>query len=443
MTPWKTFVIKNPKYPATPYDKYQMAALFFQAFVEFGWQLHDQVSATKAVYKSNGEGDRLGTAYLECNILNYGLNITPWYFWDEATHAGIGGVAEYVTGQSISTLLDETSQINLGRTYLSGNKDYIIAYTKYPYNGVSAGIFGQCPKLFEPDVLSKLTAPIAPGSNVPVNIESTAGFKVGQLYHFHSEEGVAPEHFKRIIGIVSDTQVIVDVISGNFNIGDWLGARPKRTYSNAQYSHQGHVVPPRGYDSVAGLTTSTGYHRVIVSPYDTVSANSDPAGLHGFYPPTPATWRTTHAVGGMLHDVGFDDEHSLFSVLPVAESTDKGHNNIRYMLDDDEPCPVSGTISDSGTDYIIDPAGNFGTDELAGRQVIYINPQGDLQTRRVLGNTATKITTAIPFDDSSPPVHGLSYAVVRNVFRCAYNYGVRNGRYLWVRENCENELVMP
>lgn len=447
MTPWKTFIVKNPKYPAAEYTQQEVFDLFLQAMIEFGWVLHDQISATQAVYKSDGEDGNSGIIYLQFKLIGDYVAVLPWLHWDEVNHAGYGGVGEYTTSATFLVSLNEATYTNQGRFFWSGNKDFVVAFSSYSKSGTDFGVFGKMPKLFEPDVKTKLTAPITPGTNITASLESSEGIKIGQLLNlipegFHQ----TPEHFKRVIGIPDATSVILDAVTGNFDTGDWLGVRPKRTYTNNNWTYMGHCIVPWGFDSLANLSSAVGYHRVDLKPLNSIATYSDPSGLNGYYTPSPAVWRTTHAVSGVLHKIGYDDEHMFFSYLPSEQGTGEFHQNIRYMLDDDEPGVVTGTISAATIDSITDSAASLGTDEHAGsnpKHLIYTDADGYVQIRKILSNTATKITTCIPFEDSKPPQPGLQYAIVRNVFRCAWTYGVQSGRNLWIRESPGSSLVLP
>ncbi len=157
------------------------------AMINMGWELHDNISATVKVYKSNGESGNEHYGYVWIDAGTSTLIAFAFYqYWNSTSHTGVrqrlaGGSSTWsqLTGATFQT------------TYpgmIVGNKDIVFITPNIGiFNTAQYGIiFGHIPVRFDNNITN---AQGTAGTAGTITIASSAGMGVGKRIQIVGDEG--------------------------------------------------------------------------------------------------------------------------------------------------------------------------------------------------------------------------------------------------------------
>ena len=150
------------------------AALYAEIWTEIeamGWELHDDRSGSSyKVYKSNGESGNLLYQYIKIDWITANkITYTPYYYWNSATHTGLGKASSYST--------NTTSESGF-YGWIYGNKDGFAVLTKVSTTYYMSFVTFVTKKAS--NIETTLTAGASSGSHFSLTVGSTA--KIGRAH---------------------------------------------------------------------------------------------------------------------------------------------------------------------------------------------------------------------------------------------------------------------
>lgn len=121
-----------------------------KALINMGWELHDNISATVQVYKSNGEsGSELyGYIWIDAGTSTY-IEFRAYQYWNSTTHAGVR--LRYAGDYANSSRITATYLTSSYPGLIAGDKNVVtivahLAAVNASNNGI---MFGHCPVRFD------------------------------------------------------------------------------------------------------------------------------------------------------------------------------------------------------------------------------------------------------------------------------------------------------
>lgn len=413
-----------------------------QGITNIGWTLHNTISASDVVYKSNGEDGMKATCYLRV-ILNFSQN-TAWnrsasvkmltYLYFPATGTAGAIAASYIYNWDLThhygtTLIVNTSNFNLP-FYFGGDKDMIFMSSRAVMTGYNSTVFGcagHLRKIFGPDRRALTTGILEQGADKTVTVSETApwygtaGFRAGdKLQLVGATEG---RWYVTVSEIISSTQMRIAAVPATVQAGAYLGDMPARYGRSTRL--QSVVLfafqlsnPPgvTGFDGVGGYSNlpdgnywSHTQVRLFSNSLDRTLL--DPAGANGRFCLAPLMFYEADTVGNPSPGYRFYDDVGLM----CANGADE--NSVFVRNTDENTVPYYGLVSGFGADWLEDSGKSYIADELAGRIAICTYDSGLVFSAKILSNTATRINLCIPFDKNLPPESGRQYAVADECWR--------------------------
>lgn len=368
--------------------------------VDLGWVLHDTITATDKVYKSQGEGDVFLAGYLrvytDTDSTGSYVCFVASQFWEDGSVLAGRGKAHVVDYH----LAWDSANNPL---WMYGDKDFFVAYsgvedTTFANKWVGCGFVANL--LF--DTKTTLTAgAISDSSIVDLTVASTAGFKEGRKYI------IVGESFGRdvvtVSSIIDSTHLDVQYLDYDATIGDTIGEHPcpfgimyddpKKMYAVTDYYLSGE--------------TDGGSSDYFECRYPIDVADVDPSPSRDRYMLTPVLWFTKKT--GYEYQLGFVNTNLLYA--PVSHTVEGYHNNFYTS----QRIEAGSVYSIGGSDKIIDTSKSWVVNEFTDKVVLIEGGDSAGQTRKVLSNTSTEITL-----DSNwfvTPIVGDIFGIYDEVYR--------------------------
>jgi hypothetical protein len=364
------------------------------SIVSMGWTLHDTVSGSNKVYKSNGElGDRI-YEYIELYNDGGGTIFKAWGYWNNSTHVGSNGAYQNTVNYKINSGSEWVS--------VSGNKDLVFVRnwsttTNYIY-------FGHIPQRYYPTPIATLQNNEASGSNVVVELDNVTGFKKTFTYMIFGAAGEGRDNVVvNDINIAGNT-VTITSLPRNYNSGSKIGITPS-TFGVSINTNVNTFYPTCHRNFAGGTGAMASGNTWICKSMFTYTA-IDPEANCGLYVLTPFYWveETNRDI------IGYPLSTSGIYSSPLA--------TIEYLWDISSGQKEQGFVTSGGNNTLTDSSKSWGTNVLANKIVIIVDGAGVGQTRKIASNTGTVITTTNNW--STNPDATSIYRVADEVYRTTF-----------------------
>jgi len=352
-----------------------------QAFlIEIGWELHDNISATVKVYKSNGESgnESYGYIWIDAGTSTY-IEFAAYQYWDSAAHTGARKRWAADT-QSSSRITATYIGTTMTYTIFFGDKDIVGLMTYANYTAAAAtgqGIaFGHLQTRFDSVLIN---ADGTAGTAGTLSVATTSGIGVGKYIQICG--GTTGCDLLQVSDLTSAIQIKTTALPRNYGTGAKIGS-PASTFG---ITCTGATVGVRWYPTSfygdAGTTVSTGY--VTISQISSPALYNYVSHFSKKYTAVPQIVAADSASSpGIM--LGLINRNILYAAY--SYSYDCFIENIGGGV------PISGTTTSSTANTISDSSRSWAVNEHAGRFVIIVSGTGTNQVRKISSNTATELT---------------------------------------------------
>jgi len=335
--------------------------------VAAGWTLHDDVSATVKVYKSNGEkgSGPYGYLYLYNYASNY-IEYFPYAYWDAATHTGYRKAYD-----SAPTSYQRLTVFTGPVAYIGGDKDSIIACTNNSSVNYQQGMLVcHVPTVVDSD-FTTLTENATAGANATLTVADSSKFGVGRYFQiFGLTEGVDRIY---VTEKTDSTHIKVANLPRNYASGSFLGFMPL-FFGDMRVN--GTPFNPVNYHTDAGATVSTnGYVIGTVNTSNAVQNTHDlKYGMTGFQ----ITMTGNITLGYLSSNIYYP--YQSFANQDVG------------ILNNDGSMPAASSATLGTSTTLVDTTQSWTTDALIGKFVVITAGTGIGQVRKITDNDATSLT---------------------------------------------------
>lgn len=364
-----------------------------------GWELHDDVSSTKKVYKSKGEHDSYCYGYMVASLESTDrIQLRVYQDWNATTHVGIGG-AYNQTNYSRTT-------INYKPLIIYCTKNFVCLFNT-GHTGNGSYVMCGMPEFVFDTTLTTTVSGISSGSDVVVPVVSTTGFLKNSRYkvigvNYEGREVVT-------IGSIQDaTHLVVETLHANYGIGTCIGAEPcplmQANYpSDVYYSATGYASSA----STHGTGDQGGYARIDVE--DIVPRTFlDPAEEYSLY-----GLCTCQVLEQGCTPIGYFKNY--WYIPPKAPPTPTAYNGI-YLNGDIYVVNSQPIISvTSATAITATFIAAWSVNEVQDKIIVFYTGHVAGHTRKIISNTTDTVTVGVPFDII--PSNGDNAAICDEAYR--------------------------
>lgn len=378
------------------------------ALVNMGWELHDDISSTVKVYKSNGESGKepYGYIYIDAGTSTY-IQFCAYQYWDNVTH--VGTRPRYTSDAAASTRLASGVFATTIPALIAGDKNTVVAISYAKYTGGVVGIvFGH---LGNRGTTLLTNAHGTAGTAGTLTVSTASGLGYGGKLQIISEDGYCEN--LSIVSVPDSQTVIVNKLSRNYGTGSIIGA-PASVFgitNGPSYHNWWWPVSAWGDSGTAGTN---------ITLYYSTSPISNPA-LHNLffneqkYILTPLTINTTDAVGTIYGDFG---SNFLYGILSAEQDVFIANNDGSFS----SAGGGCGTATSCGTAALIDSSKSWGTNALSNRFCVFTGGSGTAasaigKVKKITGNDATSFSVDGGGWGIYPPVSGSLYILADDVRR--------------------------
>ena len=334
------------------------------AMVNMGWTLHDSVSTTEKVYKSNGSNSDRPYGYIRLYSSSGRIYFEPYLYWNETTHAGT--CVTYVNSNYVAFAAGS-------RLWVAGDDD-LVMFRESTTTGTYK-FFGHIPTFFN-STHTTLTAGATSGASATLTVDSTTGFASGKKFQI---VGLTEGRDQLEVESVTDTtHLVVANLPRNYASGAHLG------FPAHCFGGNTHNTYPENFYCVA-MPDAVGLTAPGSSPYLKIDdllpvSTMDPGAFSGRWVLGPSLVMDM----SQTYLIGMIDNNFL---RPGGGSIDD-----IFGLNDDGAEPESGSPTSVSTTTIADSSKSWGTNEHQNRYVVIVDGTGVKQIRKILSNTATELT---------------------------------------------------
>lgn len=363
-----------------------------QAFMTaIGWTAHDTISATRIVYKSNGESGTKPYIYLDCEKTASKWKVTAWLYWNDSTHEGT--VSAYSIASNTFNWSGATANC-----ILAGDKDLVLFCTHglHTSNGYIV-LAGHWPYVID-GTTTTTTGDITAGNNVSIPVSSSSGFGAGT---YVTIMGIPYEGRDRLLisSIPDSTHILVATVPRNYTTGATIG----RTVHTGGVTNSLPYWYPLVHYNEAGTTNNASGNYYNVSNLLDYSGAQIHSGLRTLTPTRMygANWTIAYskANGPFLCAGTYGDVLCVMSDMSIP--------------------PVSSVTGATAT-TLTDSSKSWTEDALIGKFAVITNNTGVGQIRKISDNDATSIT--LESDWVTTPDGTSEYKIFDNVYRYTYLY---------------------
>lgn len=380
---------------------------YIQSFmIEIGWTLHDSISETVKVYKSNGESGKepYGYVWMDAGTSTY-IQLRFYQYWDEVNHVG------YRNQTGVSDTYQRIGSFSTARNILAGDKDlvYLGVCIEKNYAGI---IFGHLPVRFD-NTLSYAMG--TAGTAATLLVSDSTNFGAGKYIQVvgSGTEGCEPLQVQEVI---DSENIIVTKLQRNYGTGSVIGA-PASVFGYSSYPSYYNRWYQVSHYSDSG--TSVDVLKYVPIAYESVAAQDHFSKMKVVKPVLVLSDSATD-VGIILGGYG---THFIWAYLAAAPDILGRNNSGEYGT---ASTATTGGVSGT-TSFLIDERASWTTDIHTDRFVAIESGTGAGQLNKVTGNDATSLSLHGTFGTS----FGTSkYKIFDMVWReCIYlgggNAGVR------------------
>lgn len=336
---------------------------------EFGWTLHDDISSTVKVYKSNGESGKepYGYVWIDGGTSTY-IQFDFYQFWDAVNHVGVR--RQIGAGTTVNRLGQFSST---GEAILAGDKDIVIlCANENAYQGL---IFGHLPIRFNTSLAYAMGTAGTVGT---LRVSGTSGFYAGEYLQIVGAGTEGCEQ-TQIQSVADSETIVVTKLSRDYGTGAVIGF-PASSFG---YVPVNSSVYSRWYQTShyndAGTTVSSQY--LTITSLALLCSN-----VHHFSQKYSA--RMSYIASDLATEPGvmlgmFGT--NFVSPAMVATWDIAGWNTSGEY-------GTAGTATTGGSSLLIETGKAWTTDIHANRFVVIQSGTGAAQMKKITGNDATSLT---------------------------------------------------
>jgi len=343
---------------------------YIQAFmIEIGWTLHDDISETVKVYKSNGESGKepYGYVWIDGGTSTY-IQFGLYQYWDEVNHIGY----RQQTGGAGTTVQRLQNFGTVGDAVLAGDKDFVWLIP-YAENAVYGVHFGHLPVRFDPNIAYAMGTAGTCGTLLVSDSTYFGAGKYMQIVGAGTEgcEGLQVQE------VVDAQNIIVTKLSNNYGTGSVIGA-PASVFGWCSHSSYYNRFYPTSHYSDSGTTVSASYSTIYHI-----------TGWHSYYHHFSKK-RCMNLImvvndsvtdsGIMLGMFGTNCSYPFLSTWDISGWNTSGEYG------------TAGTATTGGSSLVIETGKNWTADIHANRFFVVESGTGAGQMKKILGNDATSLT---------------------------------------------------
>lgn len=358
-------------------------AAFFSAVKAFliavGWELHDAVSATVEVYKSNGESgnEPYGYIWIDAGTGTY-IQFAAYQYWNAATH--VGTRLQYPFAAAVAQISATYCASATHPCVFAGNKDFVLIVNYLAANAQSSGLcFGHVPGRFDATLAKAMGTA---GTTGTLLVSSTTNMGVGKTIQIC---GATTEGCDKLIisSIPDSSNIIVTKLPRNYGTGSVIGAPASvfgivglgssygnRFYPTSPWGDAGTAVTTTAFHQFFALTAPNFQSVLLFHPQKYYSAPIFCADVNASAP---------GAYLGMLYE-------NFLSFLGSATALDC------FIANSDESISLVGTATGGDSLYLDDSTKSWADDSQIGRLIVVVSGAGAGQVRAITDNTSTRLT---------------------------------------------------
>lgn len=356
-----------------------------------GWTLHDDISSTQKVYKSQGEAGGYAPAYIRVYNSSGYVQLFVYLYWNASTHTG--SISCYNGTNGVYT--------QPGDCFIGCSKDFLIlsSGSATPNRG---GAF------FPPNalhtVLTTTTGAISTGSSVSIPVSNSAGFKVGNKYQIVGQNYEGRDRLT-VDSIPDSTHIVVASVPRDYASGAYLGQMPCPFGMLGTTLSQ--LWPLNWYNSV-GTTVLGPTEWLYLGTAFADAANQWPDNTADEYILAPlVAYSYSSSRAGTW---GYSKQYLFYSYASAAYMDIVGICSTK---------PENGTATSGGSTTLTDTSKSWTTNQWQNKWLCIVNGTGSGQSRKIASNTVTEITVSTAW--LTNPDATSSYRIVDETYRHVYN----------------------
>lgn len=382
---------------------------FFAALEAFlvaiGWELHDTVSATVKVYKSNGESgnEPYGYIWIDAGTSTY-IQFQAFQYWDDATN--VGTRPQYAFNAASCQISSTYCADATYRCIFAGDKNFVLIVNRPTANAVSSGLcFGHIPGRFDPSLAKAMGTAGTPGTLL---VSSSANMGVGKTIQIC---GATTEGCDKLVvsSVPSATGVLVTALPRNYGTGAVIGA-------------------PASVFGIVALGSSFGARFYPTSPWGDAGTAVTTTAYHGFLPLTGPAFNTlvvfhpqkyystpifcvdvSATTPGAYLGMFYKDFLSFFASVTADDC---------MIANADESTSAVSTATGGGALVLNDTSKSWVDDSQIGKFIVVTGGVGIGQIRKITDNDATSLTIGYAWETN---VNSTSeYKIADYIYRIAH-----------------------
>lgn len=400
-------------------DNFTTGLLFFDRIctgltTNFGWTIHDTISATNKVYKSQGSSNVYTETYLRVYYTSDSLGdfvtFEVYLFWNNTTHVGTCR-----TNPVDANIIAWNTTATKGPLWMYGNDNMVAVYSGIQdsnfYNKFV--VFGFLANLYD-SIETNLsdTSGASAGSNVSIEVDSSSDFIVNRQYIIIGDASVGREPVL-VNEIIDSTHIRVATLVGNYPVDSVIGEYPCPfgiTLDNERLKLYG--VSNYGLSG----TSDGGSTDYLVSSDPFLVTSIDPSATRNRYLMYNPLWYDPR--DSYEHQVGYSSTD--FVQCPKDHGTVAGYNTPFYYLgrqEDGAASEVSGssTLKDSTKSWVVN--------EFADKVVFLLDGNGLGQSRVIASNTSDTLTLTTAW--FIKPQSGSLFKICDEVYRICGRWAMK------------------
>lgn len=374
------------------------------ALINMGWELHDDISSTVKVYRSNGESgnEPYGYIWIDAGTSTY-IQFRAYQYWDSSTHTGVW--PKYANNSaSYSQLSGYFSTTYPG--FIGGDKDTAIIMSRFTYTGSTNAItFGHIKSKSSERVL--VNAHGTAGTAGTLTVATTSGIAKNKSFTIIGADGNS--EFFTVVDVIDSSTIVVNKLSTNYGTGSIIG-NPASLF----FIHTPYAVNQSLYPCCAPGDTGKGTSaQVITTSY---------LGTPAFY-----SWQFYSEGKSVLCPVfawitGTTIPSGFYGYVAHVFCAKFTADNDVVIANNDGGISTAGTAASAGDNTLIDSSKTWSANELTNKFCVIIGGSGTAAggLKKITGNDSTSFTV-----DSNwyiKPVSGSTYKIADLARRCFYMY---------------------
>lgn len=338
--------------------------------VAAGWTLHDNVSATVKVYKSNGEAANRIYEYIWMSLAGNVISLNAYGFWDNAAHTGV--CKNVAAGLTITYSAGE-------KRIIGGDKNIFYAYKIGTFL-----MFGHVANRIDAKPNATLTAPAVAGSPVVLAVDNIDMSATNETYQIFGPVGEGRYPVK--VTVVAPLALTVATLPVNMAIGSKIGASPSifgisfdttAFYFTCPYNTSGTGAATAAGSLAAFISTS------LLDPNDRLGTGVGTVGLDAMQ---------SILVNDVSAPIGYINTNVLYSPIGTDQA-------IMADVNLSNAAPLDTGTATAGANFTLTCAGKlWGINAYQNKIVAIMSGTGAGQTRKIASNTIDTLTVGVQWD---------------------------------------------